>query len=812
MPNTSRDPHRVLSLKWRVLIGLSLVLVLINASFGVLAYLQSSQQFESQQSKNRLKQQLELDALITNGSRLMSGFGGFISHLIDNQSTAPTVTLEERLHTAFVRHGRSLELEWGISSIRFIDTNGQTTTSWPELDTPTPMESLVQQSQSSEYPISTVACRPLCKQFLAMPLLFRGKTQGALLLERSIADLLLEFKHLSGADIAVLTPANKSSQPAGKESRYIPSWQVAVPALTNPTTLFQLILARADAIELIGLRQAPSSFQYNGAWYEMMTLKTRSHRTDISFLVVNDITEQIERTQQAAKDSLVIGLVGLLTSELLLLLMLWAPTKRLQILVGSLPLLAENAFDRFHLNLNPLKKSRLLADDIDLLIQEVGVLANRLEKAQVEQREAQKNLLWLAERDPLTELYNRRYFQDKFEHVLNQAMRYQHTGAILYFDLDEFKFVNDLRGHQTGDLLLAQVAKKIFSIVRDSDLLARLGGDEFGLLMPEADAESAIAMANKLLAQFNILEMPGHRHNQKVSASIGIALFPEHGREVAELLSNADLAMYQAKERGRGRWHMYAPDEKARELLDSHATWRGKINHALENNFFELHYQPILDLETSQVIRYEALIRARFEDGLLVYPDSFIPIAERTGQIHKIDRWVVKRALSTLKENPELILSVNLSGGVIDDPDMLSWLREVLANKPGVGKRIIFELTETAAIANIEAAALLMHELQKLGCRFALDDFGSGFASYSYIKLLPVDFVKIDGAFIRNLDTNPDDRIFVKALTDVARGLGKQTIAEFVENEATLALLKQLGVDYAQGYHIGKPGTSCAIQ
>ena len=379
-----------------------------------------------------------------------------------------------------------------------------------------------------------------------------------------------------------------------------------------------------------------------------------------------------------------------------------------------------------------------------------------------------------------------------------------------FLDLDQFKFVNDLSGHQAGDALLLLVASTLKDTVRHSDILARLGGDEFALVLPEAGAEDAVYLANKLQHDLKQVKFSSGGRAHKVSCSIGITLFPDHGKDLNDLLANADMAMYQAKEGGGGRWHLFSPDEQAKELLATRAKWRERITQALVDDAFELHYQPIFNIREARVTRYETLVRMRDNVGLLVFPDNFIPVAEQSGQIHEIDRWVIRKAIDQVQRHPRLALAVNLSGRVLDDPSLLVWFHQELQQSKIDPANLIVEITETAAVANVQDAIAFMHEIKALGCRFALDDFGSGFSSFAYLKQLPVDIVKIDGAFIQNLATSAEDQLFVKALTDVAKGLGKATVAEFVENAETLRLLKKLGVDFAQGYYIGRPARQMA--
>ncbi|MCP4995800.1 MAG: EAL domain-containing protein [Gammaproteobacteria bacterium] len=426
-----------------------------------------------------------------------------------------------------------------------------------------------------------------------------------------------------------------------------------------------------------------------------------------------------------------------------------------------------------------------------------------------EREDAEKRLIWLADHDPLTELHNRRRFESEFQQILRLSERYKHNGALLFLDLDHFKNINDTSGHQAGDALIRVAAENLKQVVRNTDLLARLGGDEFGIVLPESDLDVAIHIAEKIHDQLGDLLLPVEGYSHRVSVSIGITLFPQDGIDANELMANADLAMYQAKDRGRSCHHVFSINEKAREQLDSRVRWKEKIEQALVENRFVLQYQPIMSIKGQDISHFEVLVRMRELDGSLEYPGRFIPVAEQSGQIHAIDRYVLSSAIKQLgefqKTSSDIHFSVNFSGKMFSDPDYLPMLKKLLLAHEVDPSHLIFEITETAALSDIASAARLMGEIKALGCKMALDDFGVGFSSFFYLKNLPVDYVKIDGSFIRQLPTSSEDRLFVRALVEVAKGLGKQTIAEFVENDATLYLLEEIGVDYAQGFYVGKP-------
>jgi diguanylate cyclase (GGDEF)-like protein len=624
-----------------------------------------------------------------------------------------------------------------------------------------------------------------------------------LVISRSIADDVLEFNRLSGADVAVLVAQDQSSAKT-VSGRFLERWQMAVPALSGPARTFGVLLALQTVFPDPRLGDDLQFIELGEESYACLLSRDPAAGQGTTFMIVNPITEDVAKLTVANRVILTAGVVGLLATGTILLAFLWKPMARIRRLVAALPALGRNDFEGLRKGL-PTRDNTLASDEIDVVVASVDTLAKDIERALQARLEAEQDLVWLADHDPLTNLYNRRRFQEVCDRILTLSVRYRRSGALLFLDLDQFKFVNDLNGHQAGDALLLLVASSLKDSVRQSDVLARLGGDEFALVLPEADAEQAVFTANKLLHDLKQVEFSAGGRRHRIACSIGIAMFPGHGDNLNDLLANADMAMYQAKEAGGERWHMYAPDEQAKELLATRARWREQINQALLEDAFELHYQPIHDIRAGHVTRYETLVRMRDTRGELVFPDNFIPVAEQSGQIHQIDRWVIAKAIEQIGRSQDLVLSVNLSGRVLDDPSLLAWFHDELRNSGIDPARLVVEITETAAVANVQDAIAFMREIKALGCRFALDDFGSGFSSFTYLKQLPVDIVKIDGVFIQNLATSGDDQLFVKALTDVAKGLGKTTVAEFVENAETLALLRAFGVDYAQGYFIGRP-------
>jgi EAL domain-containing protein (putative c-di-GMP-specific phosphodiesterase class I) len=353
------------------------------------------------------------------------------------------------------------------------------------------------------------------------------------------------------------------------------------------------------------------------------------------------------------------------------------------------------------------------------------------------------------------------------------------------------------------------VGKLLADDIEKADLVARLSGDEFAVLVRDSDARGAIQTAAAMQTALNGLDLSFGGQSLRVSAGIGIVLFPTQADNIDDLLASADIALIQAKEKGFGHWHLFEEGNKTRERLRKRIYWRGEVARALTEDRFVLYFQPIMDIKANRISHYEVLLRMCDDQGNIIAPAQFIDTVERIGMIHEVDRLVVKKAIACMAElrdlGQDVMLAVNLSGRAFNDPQLLSHVRHELKQSQVDSSKLIFEITETAAVSDFAEAKSLMLAIKELGCKFALDDFGIGFSSFYYLKQLPVDYLKIDGSFIRHLAESFDDQIIVQAMSQVAAGFGKKTVAEFVETEVSLGLLRQYNIDYAQGYLIGKP-------
>jgi diguanylate cyclase (GGDEF)-like protein len=427
-----------------------------------------------------------------------------------------------------------------------------------------------------------------------------------------------------------------------------------------------------------------------------------------------------------------------------------------------------------------------------------AVVQGALERAE----KTESELRFLADHDSLTGLLNRRRFRAELDQYVSFTARYGGRGAVMVID-------NDKLGHQAGDRLIRRVADVLRERVRGTDLVARLSGDEFAVLMPQTDTAGALQLGEDLRSQV----ADGFSQSAETapaSISVGITMFGGQAAAASEaVLLAADQAMYQAKEEGRNRIMLFNAPGEAADVAQRAQTTSARIRDALTQNRLSLATQPIRSLADGGIERYELLLRMTGESGELLPAASFIEVAERSGMVQELDRWVVARALELMAErqragNP-VSLHMNLSGASMTDLSVLEFIERRLDEGEADPARCTFEITQTARVEDYDTAAGFADRLTEFGCEVAIDDYGAGFGPFAYLKKVPFDVIKIDGTFVRDMSHNDADQLVVKAIVEIARGLGKQTIAEFVEDEVTTNLLREYGVDMAQGFHLGRP-------
>jgi diguanylate cyclase (GGDEF)-like protein/PAS domain S-box-containing protein len=922
--------QRYLSLKWKVMAAVSLALVLVSGLSIVVTDATLKRNHEADRATERRRDGelvgLLLDRAHTDLLNLAEVFAS-----ADGVRSALEAGAPGALHTALAESWERLSVAPGLDALRVFEPGGGLLAS---LGTVAMEEAglahLALEALRAEAPKRTLLCHDGCYQVTAVPVLRGGRSVGALLLARGLAEVMLEFHLVSGADLALATPGKMT----GAADRFTALGGLRLLAVSGGPEHRDL-LGRA-----LRMGDLPVSLRHAEKHVEVYPANTDVKQSGAAlWLILRDISADQAAIARTRGASAALGAGALLVSVALLFVLLRPPMRRLAHLAGLMPMLGQERFDDVREALKTAHGSRYddeisvldrgtadLAlrlkhlhaeaarhnDDLSALVSQLSrerdFIGGVLDTAQVliltqdgrgrirmanayaheisgldhgaligadfaaclvmpdEAQEVRaivagmddgdsdasarheailpstrgglRDIVWqhsrlgvdtgserlilsvgmdmtdvnlatrrasyLAEFDELTGLLNRATFQRELARMLEHGVIAR--GTLIVFDLDDFTAVNDLGGHAAGDRLLTQAATRIRGLVPQPLLAARLGSDDFALLFPDLPTALAIQLARFIIQGMAPPGGADSAESVNLSACAGIALFPDHGSQVGALLANADFALTQARAKGRGSWHVYSSDDQTKSQLQGKAQGLALIERGLHQGAFELHFQPIMNIASGACSHYEALLRVRDAQGALIPPGLFIPVAEETGVIREVDRWVLRHAISRLIGlSPAVHLSVNLSGRTLADPELLSFISGLLHQSQITPARLILEVTETVGVTDFDAAAGVLRQLRGLGCAIALDDFGAGFSSFQYLRLLPLDFVKIDGAFIRDLDKNPDDQVFVRALTEAAHGYGKLAIAEFVENAAILELLRGYGVDFAQGYFIGKP-------
>jgi diguanylate cyclase (GGDEF)-like protein/PAS domain S-box-containing protein len=423
-----------------------------------------------------------------------------------------------------------------------------------------------------------------------------------------------------------------------------------------------------------------------------------------------------------------------------------------------------------------------------------------------ERRESQEQLKYLAMHDSLTGLYNRHFFETTLAQLTADSVRNNRQHALVYLDLDHFKVINDTFGHQKGDEVLREMSHLLSKRIRGADILCRLGGDEFAILLRDIHTIEVHEFARSIQQIINEFSFQLQEQRFNLGSSIGLTMIDGSTNNAEEHLMRADIALYVAKGRGRNLIHQYDPLDSESDELRNSINMSQKVRKAISEDRMALYFQPIFDVKTRQISYFEALVRMIEPDGRIINPEHFIPALESSGEMHLLDRWIIKLAIKTLKDHNELNhIAINLSAQAFKDDTLMPTILENLQETGVDPKRITFELTESASLFNLHITQRVIAQLHKLGCSFSVDDFGSGFSSFAYLKDLPADYIKLDGSFIQNLHRDQIDQTLVKSMIQVIQALGKKAVAEYVENDAILKILEDMNIDFVQGFYIGHP-------
>jgi len=440
---------------------------------------------------------------------------------------------------------------------------------------------------------------------------------------------------------------------------------------------------------------------------------------------------------------------------------------------------------------------------------EISEIVEALETTASALGERDARLLRLANHDGLTGLFNRRRLVEELKKEVDNVSVNEMSSALLFIDLDQFKYVNDTCGHPAGDRLIRKVADQLKRTVHQNGIVARFGGDEFAVLVSNVNKKKARQIAEKLLEDMRRLAHIEDGHVFHVHCSIGITMLQTDKFDHDELIAQADIACREAKENGRNRLKFYNMSEREAEKIVADVGWVSKLRDAIDNDDFSLRFQPIVHIATGRITHHEVLLRLKADDNKTISPDAFLPAAVRFGLMGEIDSWLVENAILVLAEHrqdrPDLRFSINLSANAFETDDLAGFIRTHLEKNSVPAEAVIFEITESLAVRHLNYVEKQISALRKMGCELALDDFGTGYSSFSYLQRLPMDYIKIDGCFIRDLVNNPVDQKMVRLIGEIGQEADMKTIAEYVQDGPTLALLAELGIDFAQGYFIGRP-------
>ncbi len=927
---------RFIGLRWKSFLWLSLLLLSMSSAFYALNYHVLMSQFEDRQQEDIGVLRQHVDGLFSGTSDRLIRLGGALATMTE-LGEALRSDSKQQLKELVSAYYAGLGYELDMRQIELYTADAARVGRWAQFGAEALPSDFyrfaVEKVQQGERPVSLLYCHPLCLIYAFVPVLASGENVGVIALGQSLADVIIEFKLITGADIAVSVPTQSL------DAVTVGNWAVRMPALTDAAKLLPLFNHLSDLHPDPQALDQGRIVQWNKAHFDI-------HRIGLSdiipgqegfLLLIRDVSRNIHDIDRALQQGLLTTLASLLVAEVILLYLIRSPLRRLSRLALNLPLLAQGEFQQARQYFTAPERTQRFRDEIDFLYESAVQLSHQLEQnslsiaaknrelaeerdfiqgllasAQVlvvtqtkygiirvgndfaaqltgytpeqlygrrfvdliadrefreevqwklqslcasgqrqmehehdlisksgdrrkvvwvhtplhqeygdgtallsvgmditERVQAESRMRWLANHDPLTSLTNRHRFLEELTRFYEEVTRTGSTAALLIFDLDHFKEINDTSGHAAGDALLRMVADELKTRARKSDIVARLGGDEFAMLMPQTDVYGAETFAKQLNERLAGAPFVYGEKRYRIGASIGIAFLPQHGADIQEVLANADLAMFEAKRTGRSRAHVFTEELQQSRSMTQNVYWKEVLAEAMEHQRLFFHYQPVFDITTGQPVYTEALLRLHLPDQRVVAPGEFLPSAERAGLIYALDRYVVGLALTELQDNPNIRLSVNLSTAALNEGGWTQALIDAVGQQRLDPGRLIFEITETAVITDMEKAKQIVQQVTDLGFHFAVDDFGAGFSSLYYLKQLPVDYVKIDQSLIKAMAYDQEDRDFVRALVSMIHSYGKQVIGEGVENATTLSMLKDMEVDFVQGFHLGHPAADC---
>ncbi len=791
-----------ISLFWKSVFGLAIILSILVTFFTYFSVEQLKNLQSHQRSANQQQYVIEYNGLLKKTALQLINLIDSVPHLASKDQS-----LESKLQA----HWISLQITWGLESAALLDDSGELISQWGNKNI-YPSARVVQRVLSSGSPIEEMRCLDFCQLAISSPVLTRDGRVHVIQLSVSLADTLLDFQRITQTDIGLLTPII-----AGQEfGRVLAKTGMSFSALTNRALLHNMLHDYANEMDwqenFIGLNQQ-KIFIINTkvAQYELMLLSEPDFAGNNAIVVfISDTTSTRDQIEFARHAHIIAGLVAIILSIVMVVLVLWKPIRSLQKQSKALPLLPLGKYEEAKLQLNNISSNAIFSDEINQLQSTSLQVTAQLENFHKELTQNNQKLFEMAHFDSLTGLINRAYLTYLVDDKLNSEDEREKRFALIYLDLDNFKHINDALGHLVGDNLLAIVATRLKTCVGAMDFVARTGGDEFCLVVNEIPTEDYVKdIAKRVLdALENPIAIDGR--TLAISTSIGITFSLVDGVSAASLLQNADLAMYQAKAGGKNNYHIF--NHQLHKDADSRMALEEELRSAVENKEFVLYYQPQIDLKTGSLIGCEALIRWQHPTRGLLAPFFFIDTIENNGLIIPVGKWIIQEACrqcAQWRDNglDNIKISINLSARQFNDPDLIVDIQSAIQRYKISPEQLEFEVTESLLATDIQHAIELLKSLQSLGSTIAIDDFGTGYSSLNYIKRLPLDKLKVDRAFIKDLPDDNDDKQITAAIIAMAHTLNLKVVAEGVETKEQMHFLQTLSCEIGQGYLFDKPIT-----
>ncbi len=785
------------SLKWRVASLLTLLLLATNAGLSYLGYVNFERQFDYQLQRAVERSHKAFDSLLAQSQANLQNIGEILVFDAGDDDTALS-----KLSGRLQKNWDVIQLNWGLENAVLFDAGGNLLATFGTRPDQQDDAALRQEVSEHGKPRTAVRCDNHCIIVAAIPVLLKNGELPILILKASIADSIIDFSR-SNADSSLLlgqSPADAATGP----------WGYRIMAATQRERDQHLIQQAASQFDIARLLNSGFLFATpdKRAYYlHGMPIDNRPGHSEKTLLVlIDDITLQRNTINHHIYEHIAAAATGMLASEALLLFILWSPMRRLKQQADILPRLAHGETPQTAATTHPVA-ARATHDELDVLEDAALELSQRLQTLSEENAQRAQTLEHMALYDHLTGLANRRLFLDHLTQATHEYKRSQEKFAVLFFDLDNFKRVNDSFGHDVGDELLKEVAKRLREKTRATDIVARLSGDEFTVLLNHiSHQDDLLHLVEKIRLSLQIPVAVGATQIL-VTPSIGIALAPDNGLNPDQLLRNADVAMYEAKRGGRNSYYFFTDEinYKASELL----RLESELREALDREEFFLLYQPLVDLFSMQIIGLEALARWRHPHDGIVSPDRFIEVMENNGMIIELGAQVIAQACRDLarleNDNQGLSIAINLSPRQLHDQNLVQTLEKQLRLNHVDPRRLKIEITETSLIEDADENIEILNDLKEMGLTLSIDDFGTGYSSLSYLKMLPVDELKVDRRFINDITVDRDDREITAAVIAMAHNLQLKVVAEGIEDAQQLDFLRRNHCDIGQGYLFSKP-------